>query len=71
MSYEPKEKQWWINGFNPQYQNVQARDLKATTKIYFSDSEEDRSMWNALINDKGAAKKWKFDEENRIAMLTW
>ena len=36
IDHKPSEKQWWITGFNPYYQNVRANQLKATFKIKFN-----------------------------------
>ena len=71
MEYMPDEKQWWINGFNPQYQDNQASDLISTTKIYFSDSEKDMAMWNALVKSEYGRGKWQFDMDNHVAILKW
>lgn len=66
LDYKPEEEQWWINGFNPQKQNVQENELISTTRIDFSNNLD---MWNALYNDRSARKKWDFDEANHIAIL--
>ena len=37
ITYHPIEYQWWITGFNPNYQNVNAEDLTAEFCIVFND----------------------------------
>ena len=37
IQYEPEEKQWWITGFNPAYQNVMESDLDVRIWFYFND----------------------------------
>ena len=71
FNYTPTEKQWWINGFNPNYQGVQAKDLKSTTTIQFSDSKEDQDLYNALMKNKDKYKEWNFDEKTKTAILKW
>ena len=75
FNYAPTEKQWWINGFNPNYQGVQAKDLKSTTTIQFSDSKEDQDLYNTLlknkIKNKEKYKEWNFDEKTKTAILEW
>ena len=71
FNYTPTEKQWRINGFNPNYQGVQAKDLKSTTTIQFSDSKEDQDLYNALMKNKDKYKEWNFDEKTKTAILKW
>lgn len=52
FSYSPIEKQWWITGFNPYFQDVQAGNLTATYTIDFSGN---KSMYNEFYN------AWKRD----------
>ena len=39
IDYKPQEKQWWITGFMPAYQNVKSNQLKATFKVKFNNSK--------------------------------
>lgn len=70
--------QWWVNGFDPQHQNVQARDLTSTTTIDFNTMENGREMFYALeqsVESGGSAQggTWTFDDSNGqlIATLEW
>ena len=38
IEYYPNENQWWITGFNPEYQNVNAKDLLVAVGFMFNDS---------------------------------
>lgn len=48
FDYNPTERQWWVNGFNPNHQGVQAKELESITVIQFSDSKEDQDLFKAL-----------------------
>ena len=39
LRYFPDEPQWWITGFNPDFQNVDAKQLRATIFVRFSDAK--------------------------------
>lgn len=61
IDYKPSEKQWWITGFNPYYQDVKAKLLKATFKVKFNNS----NMFNNFYfytkqgNNKGITYSYK------------
>ena len=71
FNYNPTEKQWWVNGFSPENQGVQAKNLESTTKIQFSDSEKDQELFNALAETMEGKKEWTIDREKKTATLTW
>lgn len=54
---------------------MQAKDLKSTTTIQFSNSKEDQDLYNTLmknkIKNKEKYKEWKFDEKTKTAILEW
>lgn len=58
---------------------MQAKDLKSTTTIQFSNSKEDQDLYNILmknkIKNKEKYKEWKFDckfdEKTKTAILEW
>ena len=64
INYSPSEKQWWLTGFNPFYQNVNVEDLIATYKIKFDNKE----MFTAFY-DEYSFSKWVFDEDSMTAIL--
>ena len=52
IAHFPENKQWWITSFNPDYQKVDAKDLRAYILVYFNN----RDMYEAFkkiygIND--------------------
>ena len=53
ISHFPDGDQWWITGFNPDYLNVNAKDLTVT----FGFSFNDRGMYFAFKN------KWSYNSE--------
>lgn len=71
FNYNPTERQWWVNGFSPENQGVQAKNLESTTKIQFSDSEKDQELFNALAETMEGKKEWIIDREKKTATLTW
>ncbi len=76
ISYDPKKDdpdgqntdKWWVTGFNPNYQNVQASDLTATYTLDFS---ERKDMFNEFFNTDARESGWIFDTENYTATYTF
>ena len=58
---------------------MQAKDLKSTTTIQFSNSKEVQDLYNIVrknkIKNKEKYKEWKFDckfdEKTKTAILEW
>ncbi|MBE5969325.1 MAG: DUF4474 domain-containing protein [Lachnospiraceae bacterium] len=46
MEYNPKETQWWITGFNPQFQDMKQEDLLAIGLVDFKDEPE---LWEGFL----------------------
>ena len=65
IGYSPGEKQWWITGFNPDYQNVSASDLSVMYQIRFSDS----GMYDAFKAQWGNDSRWSFYDYLGLAVL--
>lgn len=36
ITYKPREKQWWVTGFNPYYQEIGQKDLSVVYTIHLS-----------------------------------
>ena len=68
FSYNPSEKQWWITGFNPYYQDVNASDLIATYTITFDDIEMFMAFYRAWY---GVDDRWSFDFDTYTAKLVF
>ena len=65
IDYAPKEKQWWITGFNPNYKNVKAGQLTAVYTVTFNT----KTMYNDFLNSKGYKKnksKWTTAGKNTL-----
>ncbi len=59
---------WWVTGFNPEYQDVQASDLTATYTIDFSGKKD---MYDEFYKKYGQGidkdSRWSFDPKNNTA----
>lgn len=81
ISYDPKRvdhqindplskdtNKWWVTGFNPDYQDKKASQLKATYTVDFSGKE---SLYDAFIKSKDYLRnksKWSISENNKYKM---
>ena len=70
--------QWWVNGFDPSHQNINANHLDSTTIIDFNTMENGREMFYALEQSVGSDPSaqggtWTFDDSNGhlTATLKW
>ena len=52
----PKEKYWWITGFNPYYQSPNIKMLKVTVRVRF----DNPTMFMAFYNKHHRNPHWKF-----------
>ena len=74
IDYNPDSPQWWITGFNLNYQNMFAGNLNMTFTIDFSSNPE---LYEAFITStmylKAKAQgKWSTDPDNKyILAFTW
>ena len=57
FDYTPKEKQWWINGFDPSNQNAYANNLALTVTIDFSKYPD---MYRAFKDAMKLDDRWTF-----------
>ena len=64
IEYEPEEKQWWITGFNPAYQNVMASDLDVRIWVYFPNYD----MYNAFKTERKNNNQWCFYDQTYVAI---
>ncbi len=70
-NYYPSQDnpQWWITGFNPEFQGVIANDLTAQFTVDFSGNQD---MYNALQSSRaGQDKRWSFNDETHTATFTF
>ena len=56
ISFTPKEKYWWITGFNPYYQSPNIKMLKVTVRVRF----DNPTMFMAFYNKHHRNTHWKF-----------
>lgn len=68
LSFSPSNNQWWITGFNPYYQDVQASNLIATYTVNFSGNKD---MYDKFYSTWRRDKRWTFDSKNYKATLTF
>ena len=67
IDHAPDEKQWWITGFNSNYQNVSASDLTAVFTVTFHDT----GMYGAFKEQwYGRDSRWTFCDKTYTATLT-
>ena len=66
--YHPSDYQWWITGFNPDYQDYKAEDLEVYGSFDFS---KEKDMWDAFYEQYNGEEGWCFDEENKTAYYVW
>ena len=70
MKYEPGDPQWWITGFNPEYQDVNYKNLRVEGMIDFS---KEPGLWEAFINEYGTSKIENvcIDKVNKTIYYRW
>ena len=72
IDYNPNSPQWWITGFNSNYQNMNAGNLNMVFTIDFSSNHE---LYEAFINSASYLDnidKWRIDSKNQyILTFTW
>lgn len=69
LGIEPNKKNWWITGFNPDYQDIDSSNLTATYTVDFTGNEDMfeafRSKWEGVYDTEG--NKWLFNEDTLVA----
>ena len=66
FSYAPKERQWWVTGFNPYQQNVSARQLEAAFTVNF---KVHKGMYSAFRKKWKGDKRWSFQNNKETAQF--
>ena len=69
IGYAPTEKQWWITGFNPQYQNVKAKDLYVMSCLTFDNEDMYNAFAKAIRSKREYAKDWTLWDQYKMALL--
>jgi RHS repeat-associated protein len=66
----PDEPQWWINGFNPKYPDLLAKNLRAFYRLKLSDIP---GFFEAFYKEWGEEKNtgWTFDQNTGTAFLNF
>ena len=70
MKYEPGDPQWWITGFNPEYQDVKYQDLRVEGMIDFS---KEPGLWEAFMKEYARYKDDNIciDRQNKRLYYKW
>ena len=73
MKYEPGDPQWWITGFNPEYQDVNYKNLRVEGMIDFS---REPRLWGQVYNKYAKLRNVKgieicLDKENKTLYYRW
>ena len=65
-NYSPKDNQWWITGFNPEYTDMMQENLIATFTVDFSGNID---MYNAFQKMNETNPMCTFDNVNYIVTI--
>lgn len=65
ITYFPADDQWWITGFNPKYQHINAADLEAIIGVGFSSA----GMYYAFKDSVKGNPSWYFVDFLLLAIL--
>ncbi|AEY65566.1 DUF4474 domain-containing protein [Clostridium sp. BNL1100] len=68
FEWDPKKKNWWCTGFNPNYPDKKAEDLISVGTIDFSGHLD---MWEAFYKKYDGFYPWKFYPDKHIAEFEW
>ena len=73
FNWAPTEKQWWITGFNPEYDEPECNDMVVIGSIDFEGRE---CMFEALKNSiedsyKECVDYFVFDENGHTVWVIW
>ena len=72
FSWAPNGEQWWITGFNPEFDSPKAREMVMLGSIDFSGREEMfEDFRDAMQSDFKINKYLVFDEDDHIAWIVW
>ena len=71
IEYEPSEKQWWITGFDPYKQNVEAKDLIAEYSVLFTNESMYQSFYNKYGVGENKDSRWQFDSTTMTAIFSF
>ena len=71
--WRPTEPQWWITGFNPEYQDVNYKNLRVEGMIDFS---REPRLWGQVYNKYAKLRNVKgieicLDKENKTLYYRW
>ena len=69
IGYAPTEKQWWITGFNPKYQDVKSRDLYVMSCLTFDNEDIYNAFAKAIKNDPQYRRDWTLWNEHKMALV--
>lgn len=73
FNWAPKDKQWWITGFNPEFDDPNEEDMVLIGKIDFSGYEELYRGLELSIEAKYTYLRDNilFDTDNYIVWVVW
>lgn len=74
FDYKPGQPIWWANGFNPEYQNVDEKNIILSGTIDFSDHEDMYKPFRKECEKEVDKKKgitWEYDDINYTAKFYW
>lgn len=71
IGYAPTEKQWWITGFNPKYQDVKARDLYIMSCLIFDNEGMYQAFAEAIRSKEDYINDWVLWDQYKMALLSF
>ncbi|MDR1638430.1 MAG: DUF4474 domain-containing protein, partial [Clostridiales bacterium] len=72
FNWAPKEDQWWITGFNPEFDNPSTADMVVLGSVDFSSrTDVYESMKKETLKEASLKKHVVFDDEDSIMWLVW
>lgn len=73
IEYRPKEKQWWITGFNPTFIYADAKYLKAVYTVDFSSKKNFYEAFKSTIKNTPdyANMGWSFNDRTYVATFNF
>lgn len=68
--WNPSERQWWVTGFNPKFDNPDPDEMQMICSVNFIDDGLYKSFVETYRNIKGNAQLL-FDDENHTVWIMW
>ena len=71
FGWEPKEEQWWITGFRPEFDNPNVHKMTSIGVINFEKRKEMYQALKSAVNSQGLGQYFIFDEDGHTVWIIW